>query len=534
MVAQNKIFLDQVVIERSNIEETGEYDLEGLFVRLGFAIDSVGAKRIVLDTIEALFAGLSNAGIVRSELRRLFRWLKDKGVTAVITAEQGQQGELTRYGLEEYVSDCVILLDNRVKDELSTRRMRIIKYRGSKHGTNEYPFVIDERGFSVLPVTSLSLEHAVSTERVSTGIAGLDEMMDGKGYFKGSSILLVGMAGTGKTSVAAHFVDAACRRGQRCLYFASEESPQQIIRNMRSISIDLENHIKRGLLHIQAARPSMQGLEIHLVTMQRATNEFKPDIVVVDALTDYISMGSAHDVRTMALRLVDFFKSSQITALFTALIAAHNEPTDMAVGISSASDVWIRLTNVESNLESNRVITLVKSRGMPHSNQMREFSITNKGVVLLDIPVTGTGEMLLGSARIARQEQEKAEALRRQQEAEAKQRTLDQKRKALESQVESLKAAFDVEAEEINTDISKEKQRAKALANGVKRLQEKRTARSTYGCLHTQTNPGIWCNSMGVCTNVRSTLTLIPIRLRRVPTEWVWRELDWGVLHHSR
>jgi len=224
LVQQKKLLVDHVRIDRGGFEEAGEYDLEGLFVRLGYAIDQVKAKRVALDTIETLFAGLSNEGILRSELVRLFRWLKQKGVTAVITGERGE-GTLTRHGLEEYVSDCVILLDHRVDEQVSTRRLRIVKYRGSTHGTNEYPFLIDLRGFSVLPVTSLGLAHQTHNERVSSGIDALDEMLGGSGYYRASSVLVSGTAGTGKTSLACHFADACCRRGEKVLFLPSRNLP---------------------------------------------------------------------------------------------------------------------------------------------------------------------------------------------------------------------------------------------------------------------------------------------------------------------
>src|SRR5688572_9790557 len=318
LVEQNKIALDQVHVERAEIEETGEYDLEGLFLRMGLAIDSVGAKRVVLDTIESLFGGFTNEALLRSELRRLFRFLKDRGVTAVITAERGE-GALTRQGLEEYVSDCVILLDHRVTEQMSTRRLRIVKYRGTTHGTNEYPFLIDEDGFSVLPVTGLGLDHAVSNERVSSGVPRLDTMLGGKGYYRGSSILVSGTAGTGKTSLSAHFAHETCKRGERCLYLAFEESPQQLLRNMRSIGLELEPYLKKGLLRIHASRPTLDGLEMHLVQIHKMVAEFEPTAVIVDPVSNFVSTGSQVEAEKMLLRLIDFLKAKQITALFTHL-----------------------------------------------------------------------------------------------------------------------------------------------------------------------------------------------------------------------
>jgi circadian clock protein KaiC len=383
LVEEGKLLVDYVRVERSEIEETGEYDLEGLFVRLEYAVNSIGAQRIVLDTIESLFAGLSNPGILRAELRRLFRWLKDKGLTAVITGERGESA-LTRQGLEEYVSDAVILLDHRVQEQVSTRRLRIVKYRGSHHGTNEYPFLIDQDGLSVLPVTSLGLTHQALRERVSTGVAQLDEMLSSKGYYRGSTVLLSGSAGTGKTSLAAHFVDAACRRGERCLYFLFEESPLQLMRNMRSIGIDLEQWVSRGLLHFQADRPSRFGLETHLATMHREVQKHKPLVTVVDPVTNLLSVGSHSDVRSMLTRIIDYLKRESITGLFTSLTAGTRDLQETDAGISSLMDTWIILSANEENRERRRWLSVLKSRGMAHSNRVREFLLTDQGLQVLD------------------------------------------------------------------------------------------------------------------------------------------------------
>ena len=361
---RKKLMIDYIRVERSEIEETGEYDLEGLFVRLGYAIDAIGAKRVVLDTIEAIFSGFSNVNILRAELRRLFRWLKEKGVTAVITAEQGD-GTLTRHGLEEYVSDCVILLDHRVHEQISTRRLRVVKYRGSIHGTNEYPFLIDDQGISVLPITSLNLEHRASSERVSTGIETLDQMFGGKGYYRGSSILVSGMAGTGKTSVAAQFVDAACRRGERCIYFSSEESPAQVIRNLRAIGLDLEPWIKKGLLHFDATRPNFYGLEMHLLRIHKLVERIKPKVVVFDPLSNYLSLGNDLEVQSMLTRLLDYLKGLQITSIFNTLVEGGHAELQSEVGVSSLMDVWILLRNLEYNGERNRGLFILKARGSP-------------------------------------------------------------------------------------------------------------------------------------------------------------------------
>jgi len=383
LVAAGQLVVDYVRVERSEIEETGDYDLEGLFVRLEHAVSSIGAKRVVLDTIESLFAGLSNPGILRAELRRLFRRLKDKGLTAVLTGERGD-GAFTREGLEEYVSDAVILLDHRVEDQVSTRRLRIVKYRGSHHGTNEYPFLIDRDGLSVLPVTSLGLSHPALKERVSTGVAQLDEMLSGAGYYRGSTVLLSGTAGTGKTSLAAHFVDAACGRGERCLYFLFEESPQQLMRNMRSIGIDLQQWVDRGLLNFQADRPSRFGLETHLTAMQRAVRDFNPMVTVTDPITNLLTVGTQSDVRSMLTRIIDYLKMQTITGLFTSLTPGRQEFEATDAGISSLMDTWIVLSTHEENRKRRRRLSVLKSRGMFHSNSVREYMLTDEGLRLLD------------------------------------------------------------------------------------------------------------------------------------------------------
>ena len=376
-----KLFVDYVRIERSEVEETGEYDLEGLFVRLDHAIRATNAKRIVLDTIESLFSGLDNANIVRAELRRLFRWLKDKGITTIITGERGE-GTLTRQGLEEYVSDAVILLDHRVTEQVSTRRLRVVKYRGSYHGTNEYPFLIDRHGLSVLPVTSLGLTHRASTERLPSGIRELDDMLGGQGYFRGSTVLVSGTAGTGKTSLAAHFAAAACRRGERVLYFLFEESPLQLLRNMRSIGIDLQPWVDKGLLHFQAERPARAGLESHLASMYHNVRDFKPSVTIIDALTNLLSVGTVNDVRAMLMRVIDYLKLNEVTGLFTSLTPGKHETEDTEAGVSSLMDTWIVLTIQEVDKQRRREITVLKSRGMAHSNRVHEFQLTDHGLQL--------------------------------------------------------------------------------------------------------------------------------------------------------
>ena len=463
LMEQEKLIVDYVHVERSEIEETGEYDLEGLFIRLGFAIDSIGAKRVVLDTLEVLFGGLQNEAILRSELRRLFRWLKERGVTAVITGERGE-GALTRHGLEEYVSDCVILLDHRVSDQLATRRLRVVKYRGSIHGTNEYPFLIDEEGIDVLPVTSLGLTHEATTERVSSGMAGLDEMLGGLGFYRGSSVLVSGKAGTGKTSLGASFVNAACRRGERCIYFAFEESRSQVVRNMRSIGIDLQPWVDQGLLVFHAARPTLHGLERHLVTIYKLIRDFQPRIVVVDPITNFLSVGDQEEVKSMLMRLIDFLKANQVTALFNSLNHGDfSESTD--VGVSSLMDVWLLLRESEVSGERNRTLYVLKSRGMAHSNQVREVMLTDQGIRLID-PYLGSEGALTGAARLAQEARERAAAVARQQEIERRRRELDRKREALEARISALRLEFEAEQEETQRMITEqEAQEARLLAD---------------------------------------------------------------------
>jgi len=417
LARQKKLVVDYVRIERSEIDETGDYDLEGLFIRLGAAIDSIGAKRVVLDTIENLFAGLQNQGILRAELRRLFRWLKDKGVSAVITAERGE-GALTRHGLEEYVSDCVILLDHRVVDQVSTRRLRIVKYRGTAHGTNEYPFLIDEGGFSVLPVTSLGLQHVVSEERISSGVPRLDTMLGGEGYYRGTTVLVSGTAGTGKTSLASHFVDAACRRGERSLYFSFEESPGQLIRNMRSIGLNLEQWTKKNLLQFHSSRAMFYGLEMHLAIIHKVVNEFRPEVVVIDPIGSLIQAGNSRDAHTMLIRLIDFLKQQGITAFLTNLTSGGEALERTDVEISSIVDTWLFMRDIELGGERNRALYVLKSRGMAHSNQLREFLLTPDGVDLLDVYVGPEG-VLTGSSRMSQEAREKAAAMERQHSGSA-------------------------------------------------------------------------------------------------------------------
>jgi circadian clock protein KaiC len=454
--ARRKLVVDFVRVERSEVEETGEYDLEALFIRLGSAIDSVGAKRVVLDTIESLFGGLQNQGILRAELRRLFGWLKDRGVTAVITGERGE-ASLTRQGLEEYVSDCVILLDHRVAGQITTRRLRIVKYRGSSHGTNEYPFLIDEDGISLLPITALGLGYKVSSERVSTGVPGLDQMLGGKGVYHGSSVLVTGPAGIGKTSLAATFAAATCRRGERCLYFAFEESQDQLLRDLRSIGLDLAPFVRRGLLHFELARPTFFGLEMHLGRMHRRIDQVRPAAVVVDPITSLLSAGAPADVHPMLFRLIDFLKQRGLTAFLTALTSGGATPEATDLGVSSIVDTWLLLRDIELSGERNRGMFVLKSRGMAHSNQIREFRFTNQGIELADVYLGPVG-VLTGSARLAQEALERSAAGARRQEIERKQRVMQRRRAALEAQIAALRAEFETEAAEMLTDIREAEQ----------------------------------------------------------------------------
>jgi circadian clock protein KaiC len=447
LCAQKKMYVEHVRVERNEIEETGEYDLEGLFIRLQRAIDSVGAKRVVLDTIECLFAGFRDTNILRSELRRLFRWLKEKGVTAIVTAETGE-GRLTRQGLEEYVADCVIFLDHRVIDQNSIRRLRVIKYRGSLHGTSEYPFLIGSDGFSVLPLSSLQLDHKAGTQRVSSGIPALDEMLAGKGFFRGSSILVSGAAGTGKSSIAAHFVQAACQRGEQSIFFASEQSEHEIIRNMRSIGLDLERWVRRGLLHFQTVRAGYCGLEKHLVMMHDEITKFSPKIVVVDPITNYGSIGSGDEVKSMMTRLVDLFKTRQMTALFTSLTSPGRDVEDSVVGISSLIDAWLLVRNLEIGGERNRGLYILKARGMAHSNQIREFQLTDHGARLVDVYVGPEG-VLTGSARAVQEARDRVDARDRKQDAERKRVELENRRRQLEAQISEMRTKFAAEEREL-------------------------------------------------------------------------------------
>jgi circadian clock protein KaiC len=446
LIARKMVVIDYIQVEHNETGETGEFNLEGLFVRLGYAIDSIGAKRVVLDSLETLFAGLTNTAILRSELRRLFLWLKSKGVTAIVTAERGD-GTLTRHGIEEYISDCVIVLDHRVNNQFATRRLRIVKYRGSAHGADEYPFLIGDRGLSVLPMTSLVLTHVAPAERILSGIPRLDAMLGGKGYYRGSSILVSGTAGSGKTSLAAHLANAACQRGERCLMFLFEESPSQLMRNMRSIGVDLEPWVRKKRLLFHAVRPTLCGLEMHLVTMRKLTEDFKPGVVVIDPVTNLEAGGTVTEAKSLLTRLIDYFKTRQITAFLTSLTTGDRNEQTSEVGISSLMDTWLLIRDFETNGERNRVLYVLKSRGMAHSNQVREFRLTSSGIDLVDAYI-GPGGVLTGTARIAQEAREACEALALQREFGCRKHELDRKRLALHAKMDALRLELESAEEE--------------------------------------------------------------------------------------
>ena len=474
LVRNNLLHIDHVKVDRSEIVETGEYDLEGLFVRLGRNLDRLGARRVALDTLETLFSGLSNQGIIRAELQRLFHWLKEKGATAIVTAERGD-GLLTRQGMEEYISDCVIALDHRVTDQVSTRRMRIVKYRGSAHGTNEYPFLISDTGISVLPITSLGLRAEPSDERITTGMPRLDAMLGGQGYFRGSSVLISGSAGTGKSSMAALFADATCRRGERCLYLATEESQGQIVRNLRSIGLDLKPWILQGLLRFHCERPTATGLEVHLVTLHALVRDFRPRVVIVDPLSNFVRAGTQAEAGSMSLRLIDFLKGQGITTLLTNLVRGGESAEFTELNVSSQIDTWIMLRDVELGGERNRALYIIKSRGMAHSNQLREFLLTEHGIDLLDAYIGAEG-VLTGSMRLSQVARERAARVVRRDERERKKHALDRKRRAFESRMEAMRLDLEAEEEELLADIAAGEVAEDALCDDRARMARSRRA----------------------------------------------------------
>jgi circadian clock protein KaiC len=474
LVARKKLIIDHVHIDHTEMQEAGEYDLEGLFIRLGHHIHEIGARRVVLDTIETLFSDLQNPVVLRSELRRLFGWLKQRGVTAIITGERGIN-TLTRQGLEEYISDCVIVLDHRLVDVVATRRLRIVKYRGSRHGTNEYPFLVSDHGLSILPVTAMALQQRASDERISSGIPRLDLMLGGHGYHRGSSVLVSGTAGTGKSSLAAHFADAACRRGERVLYFAFEESADQIMRNMRSIGLDLEPWVEQGLLRFSIARPSVYGLEMHLATIHDAIATFDPSVVIFDPVTAFEMVGTGSEIKSMLMRQVDALKANQITGLFTSLTSGGRPAEQSEVGISSVMDTWLLLQDIEVGGERNRGMYVLKSRGTAHSNQIREYRITDHGVELLDVYV-GPAGVLTGSSRLAQEAQDRADLLELQHEIGREQLALEHRRVAMQAQITALRAELATHEAEAQRAITELQQRESDIAQNRDEMARSRRA----------------------------------------------------------
>jgi circadian clock protein KaiC len=440
LCAENKLAIDWVHLEGGEVPKTGDFNLQALFVRIQSALQRVHARRIVLDSIEALFAALPDHKTLRSELERLFYWLKHQQLTAIVTAERGE-GRLTRMGLEAYVADCVICLDHEVVNQISTRHLRVAKYRGSMHGANQYPFLITDKGFSVFPITSVGLACPASTEIVSSGIPQLDAMLQRGGFYRGSSILISGTSGAGKTSMAAHFVHAACARGERALYFAFEESRDQIIRNMNSIGIDLAPWQESGSLQFHTARPSLCGLETHLATITAAVESFAPHVLVLDPLTDLIAVASKAEVKGMLTRLLDYLKMEQVTSVFTSLSVADHDPEQSEAGVSSLIDCWLLVRNLEQNGERNRTLYLLKSRGMQHSMQVREFLLTDAGIDLVDVCVNA-GNVVTGSARREYEARQREMAQRRKEELSRKGLELERQRRDLETQMHSMRDQF--------------------------------------------------------------------------------------------
>ncbi len=474
LVSDGKMIIDHIYINPVVLEETGDYNLEGLFIRLGSAIDEIGAKRVVLDTIEVLFTGLNNANIVRAELRRLFSWLKEQGVTAIITGERGEN-DLTRQGLEEYVSDCVIRLEQRTVEEITTRYLQIFKYRGSRHGSNEYPFLIEENGISVVPITSIGLDYEISAEQVSTGISRLDGMLNGGGYYRGSSILVTGMAGTGKTTLAGFFASATCDRGDRCLYLATEEAPQQILRNQRSVGLDLAHHIENGLLRFESVRPTAYGLEMRLQTIEAWVREFKPSSVVIDPMSNLATTGTLNQTKNFLMRLIDMFKSQQITVFFTNLLRSGAPLEHTEMGVSSLMDTWLELRTIETNGERNRTLYILKSRGMQHSNQVREFILTSNGIELVDVYI-GQQNFLTGTARAAQQSQEKLAQLNRKQEFERKKLRLEQQQSLVQAQIKALEIQLAIEQAELEMFSQQEETAQQVLTDSKVKMSVLRKA----------------------------------------------------------
>ncbi|NUN66007.1 circadian clock protein KaiC [Pseudanabaena biceps] len=474
LVSDDKLIIDHVYIDPQSLAETGEYDLEGLFIRLGNAIQEIGAKRVVLDTLEVLFAGLSNDSIVRSELKRLFEWLKSQGVTAIITGERGEKA-LTRRGLEEYVSDCVIRLEQQTVDELTTRYLQIFKYRGSQHGSNAYPFLIEEDGIFVSPITSLKLDYDISTEQISTGVPRLDTMLTGGGYYCGSSILITGMAGTGKTTLAGYFAASTCDRGERCLYLATEEAPQQILRNQRSIGLDLKHYIDEGLLRFEAVRPAAYGLEMRLIKIHAWVKEFQPSSVIIDPMSNLATSSTQSQAKSFLMRLIDLFKSQQITVLFTNLLQGGSPSEHTEIGVSSLMDTWIELRTTETNGERNRTLCIVKSRGMRHSNQVREFLFASQGIELMDVYL-GEGGYLTGTARLAKQTKVESDKISREQGFGRKKRLFEYQKALVQAQIKALEIQLAADQAELDMFDQQEEESQQVLIENRDSIAELRKA----------------------------------------------------------
>ncbi|MBA3285861.1 MAG: circadian clock protein KaiC [Nitrosopumilus sp.] len=446
LIDSNLLVLDYVHIDRAEFKEIGSYNLDGLFIRLSDSIDRFKIKRVVLDTIEVLFGNFTNEIILRSELQRLFRWFKEKNVTVVVTAEQGVN-TFSRYGLEEYVADCVILLDNRMHQQISTRRLRVAKYRGSSHGNNEYPFIINDSGISIIAITSIKLDYPVSNKHVSSGIKQLDTMFGDKGFYSGSSILVSGAAGNGKTSIAASFSNGTCELGKKCFYFTLDESVDQIIRNMNSIGIDLSQWINKDLLRFHAINPYTAGLEAHLADIQRLTNEFNPSVVIIDPIANLKILGPLNEVQGILSILVNFFKNKQITTMFTSLVPEEKFGYVVEEGISNLMDTWVFLQYIHGEGERNRGISILKSRGMSHSNQLREVILSDKGIHLQNVYI-GQDKVLAGSARLVQATKLEIENSNRESELKHRERQIEITRKSLEAQISALHETLEDAKEE--------------------------------------------------------------------------------------
>jgi circadian clock protein KaiC len=463
LLAQRKLLVEYVDTRGGDHAEIGDFELTGLFIRLERAIEKINAKRVIIDGAEALFSAFQNAHVVRRELGHLFRWLDSKKVTSVMTTEKGE-GTISRHGMEEYLADCVIYLDHRISDQLSTRRLRVIKYRGAPHSTDEFPFLIDEDGICVLPLTSLGLNHRASDERISTGIKSLDEMFGGNGFFRGSSILVSGTAGTGKSSIAATFVNAACARGESALYFAFEESRDQVCRNMRSIGLDLNKWVKKGLLCFETFRPTVYGLESHLANIEKITKRQKPRVVVIDPITNFTTLGSPSEVKNMLMRLIDYLKTFEITALFTSLTEGGAPVEQSSVGVSSLIDTWLLVRDIEMSGERNRGLYVLKSRGMSHSNQIREFVITNNGLDLVPVYVGPDGNIFIGAARAAKTSEEAALEKERRSVKQSRDAVRMERRRAFQAEQTALRARFEVQEKELAASEMRDERRERKAA----------------------------------------------------------------------